>query len=37
VRAGGTATIASRPGEGTRVTLKAHQPVPGLAPLHAAA
>jgi signal transduction histidine kinase len=37
VRAGGSATIASRPGEGTRVTLRAHQPVPGLAPLRRAA
>jgi signal transduction histidine kinase len=37
VRAGGSATIASRPGEGTRVTLKAHQPLGGLAPLREAA
>jgi signal transduction histidine kinase len=37
VRAGGTATIQSRPGEGTRVTLKAHQPVAGLAPLRGVA
>jgi signal transduction histidine kinase len=37
VRAGGTATIDSRPGEGTRVTLKAHQPVGGLAPVREAA
>jgi signal transduction histidine kinase len=32
-RAGGTATVQSHPGRGTRITLKAHQPVPGLAPL----
>ncbi|MEA2178271.1 MAG: hypothetical protein QOG77_1568 [Solirubrobacteraceae bacterium] len=35
-RSGGTATIQSHPGEGTRITLKAHQPVPGLASLEAA-
>jgi len=36
-RAGGTAIISSRPGEGTRITLKAHVPVPGLSPLREAA
>jgi signal transduction histidine kinase len=32
-RSGGTAVIASAPGEGTRVTLKAHVPLAGLEPL----
>jgi signal transduction histidine kinase len=36
-RSGGTATIESHPGDGTRITLKAHQPVAGLAPLKEAA
>jgi signal transduction histidine kinase len=27
VRAGGTAVIESRPGDGTRITLKAHSPL----------
>ena len=36
-RSGGTAAIESHPGEGTRITLKAHEPVAGLAPLKEAA
>ena len=36
-RSGGTAVIASEPGAGTRVTLKAHVPLAGLEPLKEAA
>ncbi len=36
-RSGGSAVIASRVGEGTRITLKAHVPLAGLEPLEEAA
>jgi signal transduction histidine kinase len=36
-RAGGTAIVRSRPGEGTRITLKAHAAIPGFQPLEEAA
>ena len=37
VRAGGTAIVQSHPGDGTRITLKGHAPLPGLLPLEEAA